>query len=1435
MQSIDHLVDAVALYITQRKKSPGNFWFSKIDLKYAYSQIPLDNSIAKHCNFSILGGQATGTYRFLNGFYGLTDMPATFQKTIDKTLDGINSKFAFLDDILVITKGSIREHELELDKILNRLNNEGLAINLQKCEFAKNVIEWLGFTITPSGITPLITKTEAITKFDNPKTLKQLRSFLGSVHHLTKFIPNLAKLSEPLRPLLKKNPDAKNNKLDWNDEHSIAFNNIKAKIHQIIENKHFDTTKQTRVKCDASAKGLGACIEQKHDNEWHTIAFASRFLNKQESRYSTNELELLAVVWSLEHFKHYLFGTEFTLQTDHRALLTALNENRGNKTYQSRLTRWVDRLLPFNFNLEHIPGKSMGFADYLSRHPKNNPPPPSSDDTQYIVNLINDFKFVLTQNSMNYNSANCTDKYQTRQATRINSKHAREYNNAFCLNRSNYQQLISPLPNSNNSNTFNTLNSTQKFHSNLAKNPQGLTHKIPPIHLSHPKNSVEIPQGYQTVNVTTRNKPQVNTFDQTIIKRKRAPNKTKMNSNKVTIATQTDNENNKGLGRSVIIPDPQNPIYPLSNCTDMPQYRKNLNQVFGEEFVAEATAKDRQMAPIIKLIKDKDWDTLKRVSPYFYSLKRDLSITPSGCVLYDNRLMIPSSLKQLVINSLHQTHPGQAGMLRLADLVWFPRIHREVTAKAQSCGDCIKKGKNLKPLTPKNSLGILPKLSEPNEEVQLDFAGPIPFREHKQNYYILVSVDRLTRYPHAEVFKDCDTQTALNYLEEYCRFHGIPRSIRCDQAQAFKAREFEIFCKNKNIKLILAPAGDHRATGMVERLIQTIKRRIAVMEHDPLWSSADLATIVAKIIESIRLIPNATTKIKPFVAHFGRPPNTELSNIITKPSNKNLSYKQINKYASDQATLQHPALPREIMWDWDHDSEPELDIQYKTHSQPHPANSDTDDSENAPLLSHKRVHGKIIPDRLEITFGDKTSTVIYNRKNIARKTLARKVPEPRGTLKPQWNIIPDGTITNYSPHTITLDTDNRKNTVIRRNDLAIVTETKPREPEPEPKPRLIHMVACKTVGEYKRNQEKIRKFCLEEKTALAKQQELIAKQQRKASLQQTATQQNQPGPSRSAIDTQPMGHADIVAMAKRNQQAQKRQRATKKATSKPPQKQQRQQAPRNKSPWNPQRPQWLKNAKTRLTKPSLASTFELKSKAAALQQSREAKSKPERKLLYSSSSESKSFISVNKNKLKFSPTVKIHNIQSESPGTKHFEIITSSDPQDFMMESNDPTNQQQTSSPYSPPSRKLPQGIMKSTPKWDKLVEKIWSQPNHESTGLEMSSKEDFPIQPPIKKVEVVYLDPTTSEIANTADTTIITISEDNSENIMDEPATEPASVNDHPNDHHVQNTNDTNDTNDIATTTPANDEEHKSPSTSPAKSSISSLHTSDFFNPEEF
>ena len=117
-------MDSVAKYNSDNKNEQGNFLFSKIDLKYAYSQIPLHPEIRKHCNFNILGGKSTGTYQFINGLYGLSDMPAAFQITLDKTLENIDNKFNFLDDKLIITKGSPYDQELGIYKVLSRLDKK---------------------------------------------------------------------------------------------------------------------------------------------------------------------------------------------------------------------------------------------------------------------------------------------------------------------------------------------------------------------------------------------------------------------------------------------------------------------------------------------------------------------------------------------------------------------------------------------------------------------------------------------------------------------------------------------------------------------------------------------------------------------------------------------------------------------------------------------------------------------------------------------------------------------------------------------------------------------------------------------------------------------------------------------------------------------------------------------------------------------------------------------------------------------------------------------------------------------------------------------------------------------------------------------------------------------------------------------------------------
>ena len=126
------------------------------------------------------------------------------------------------------------------------------------------------------------------------------------------------------------------------------------------------------------------------------MAFASRFLNSNEERYSINELELLGLVWANEYFKYYLFGKNFTKLTDHRALLSVLKSHRSNKSYNSRLTRWIDRLLPFDFNIEHIPGTRMGLVDYILRQPNQKLKSITQYDEEFMVATISRIRDAIT-------------------------------------------------------------------------------------------------------------------------------------------------------------------------------------------------------------------------------------------------------------------------------------------------------------------------------------------------------------------------------------------------------------------------------------------------------------------------------------------------------------------------------------------------------------------------------------------------------------------------------------------------------------------------------------------------------------------------------------------------------------------------------------------------------------------------------------------------------------------------------------------------------------------------------------------------------------------------------------------------------------------------------------------------------------------------------
>ena len=234
MPNIDMLIDTISQHLTNTQNGQ-QAYFTTLDLKYAYCQLKLHHDTSKHCNFNIICGESTGTYRFKTGFYGLTDMTAEFQKAMDYTLIGLQNTYCFLDDIIIVSTGTEAGHLAYVFKCLKKLDDDNLRINLQKCHFAESEIEWLGYKFTQTGISPLESKTAAILTIPPPTTLKRLSSFIGSVHYIGKFIPHLAQLCHPLRSLLKKSV-----KFIWTEEHTKHFNLIKEKIANSTEKSHYN-------------------------------------------------------------------------------------------------------------------------------------------------------------------------------------------------------------------------------------------------------------------------------------------------------------------------------------------------------------------------------------------------------------------------------------------------------------------------------------------------------------------------------------------------------------------------------------------------------------------------------------------------------------------------------------------------------------------------------------------------------------------------------------------------------------------------------------------------------------------------------------------------------------------------------------------------------------------------------------------------------------------------------------------------------------------------------------------------------------------------------------------------------------------------------------------------------------------------------------------
>jgi hypothetical protein len=258
---------------------------------------------------------------------------------------------AYIDDLLVITSGSLEDHLEKLKEVLQRLRKAGLKVNAKKSFFAREELEYLGYWITRDGIQPTVSKVKAIGAIEPPQTKKQLRRFIGMVNYYRDMWGKRSEILAPLASLTSKQA-----KWKWEPEHQKAFEDMKAIISREAMLAYPDFNEEFVIHTDASHSQLGAVISQKGK----PIAFYSRKLKPEQTRYTTTERELLSIVETLKEFRNILLGQKIVVYTDHKNL-TYKNFNT------ERVMRWRLILEEYGPELRYIKGEHNVVADALSR------------------------------------------------------------------------------------------------------------------------------------------------------------------------------------------------------------------------------------------------------------------------------------------------------------------------------------------------------------------------------------------------------------------------------------------------------------------------------------------------------------------------------------------------------------------------------------------------------------------------------------------------------------------------------------------------------------------------------------------------------------------------------------------------------------------------------------------------------------------------------------------------------------------------------------------------------------------------------------------------------------------------------------------------------------------------------------------------------------
>lgn len=837
-------------------------YFTKLDIIAAFNRVRIQEGHEWLTAFSTRYGQ----YECLVMPFGLSNAPAAFQSFINDTLMDCLDDFAsaYLDDCLIFSD-TLEEHVEHVRKVIKRLHDNSLTIDIDKCEFHVQETKFLGLIVTTEGIKMDDTKVKAILDWEECKTIKDVQSFLGFANFYRTFIFGFSKIAAPLTALTKKNEHG-NQVFRWEEPQRKAFQDLKEAFMKEPILAYFEPGRETIVETDASDDVLGAVCSQKHEVDgktiWKTVAYFSKKMSAPQRNYDIYDKELLAIVEAFDEYRPELTAcdeeTPIGVITDHKGLEWFMSTKKLN----SRQARWAEGLSGYNFVITYRPGKKNIRADALSRRSQDRA---NSELLKQREQRILDPEKVV----------DLPAGYESVYASAITTRSAR----AKELPSGGQLMLLQ----------------------GGSEDPEVLK-KIVAESTFQSAESSEDKQPLQETSFLEESGSFANPDP--------VPNPDPVGDDRVQEA-QSSKEDHK------VNSDPQGSNPDPSNLEPDPEVGENDVAEAKESFAKRLTLareSDEDYQETVSLLKE----GVKTPSAYMQKMKINpalCAVGEGGQILVEGRQWLPNdgALRLEVIRRCHSApaagHPGTAGTLELVRRQYYwPHMAKQIRKFVRACRKC-----RMSKHSTQAKQGLLHPMpipeGEPWSEIAVDFVVGLPESKSFEGVgyaNILTVTCRLTKMAR---FLPIRSMTAPNvariFLRDVWSLYGLPTKVTSDRGPQFVSSFMKELERQLDIGTRLSSSYHPETDGQSERTNQSMERylRSYVNENQNDW--VDWLPM-AEFAHNNQV--SASTGVTPFYSNLGRHPRMdaivkEKTSRSDQPSKVKLEAERARDFAGQLSTL----------------------------------------------------------------------------------------------------------------------------------------------------------------------------------------------------------------------------------------------------------------------------------------------------------------------------------------------------------------------------------------------------------------------------------------------------------------------------------------------------------------------------------------------------